>query len=376
MSNPSCHTMTETTSPSALDANSQRRQAAEAMGDRHAAAVFRQHSGREEIANRGYNVGDVSPGSPSRAGSTIGPTVPAGPHEAGSSPSGLLRRTPTGKSLRRRSGREPSIEASVTSTRTGSSRPSSSRRSTTPASSLPSSHTSSRQSSVTSHGKTRPPLATSRSVGAGHRRRCSADALALHRRSVQLFAPCTAARDPPPTSTRGMRRHTSPTPNPVGPAARRDPNASHDSVGEAQQPIPDPPYRYDNYVPATSIDWTLPSTRAREYRQIDRSCRGLRGLWRKISPRWCRRNSRLNFFDEDDQSDGGSVRRYRVELARGEDGRKDGRKDGKGFSAGEIEPDSRPTGRLKKCWSFSGSKAIPVEGFGSAPSARRRKGRS
>ncbi|KAL9115035.1 MAG: hypothetical protein Q9187_007378 [Circinaria calcarea] len=68
------------------------------------------------------------------------------------------------------------------------------------------------------------------------------------------------------------------------------------------------------YTPATIIDWTSPSTRRREYDEIDRSCQGIRGLWRRLAPRWCRRNSRLSFYNSDNDSDAGSVRRYRVDI--------------------------------------------------------------
>ena len=69
-----------------------------------------------------------------------------------------------------------------------------------------------------------------------------------------------------------------------------------------------------NYTPATIIDWTSLSTRRREYDEIDRSCQGIRGLWRRLSPRWCRRNSRMSFYTGDDDSDAGSVRRYRMDI--------------------------------------------------------------
>ena len=69
-----------------------------------------------------------------------------------------------------------------------------------------------------------------------------------------------------------------------------------------------------NYTPATIIDWTSSSTRRREYDEIDRSCQGIRGLWRRLSPRWCRRNRRLSFYNGDDDSDAGSVRRYRMDI--------------------------------------------------------------
>ncbi|MCJ1228713.1 hypothetical protein MMC12_005374 [Toensbergia leucococca] len=77
-------------------------------------------------------------------------------------------------------------------------------------------------------------------------------------------------------------------------------------------------HSYSNHVPSTTIDWTLPSTRRLEYQKIDNSFRGLRGLWRRFTPRCCRKGSRMGFYDEDRNSDSGSVRRYRIELPRGE----------------------------------------------------------
>ncbi|KAI9878359.1 MAG: hypothetical protein M1830_001140 [Pleopsidium flavum] len=70
----------------------------------------------------------------------------------------------------------------------------------------------------------------------------------------------------------------------------------------------------NEHMPATIIDWTSPSTRRREYQKIDRSCRGFRGWWRRIAPRWCSSTSRSRFYDENDGSDAGSVRRYRIGL--------------------------------------------------------------
>lgn len=73
---------------------------------------------------------------------------------------------------------------------------------------------------------------------------------------------------------------------------------------------------YSNFVPATTIDWTLPSTRQKEYAEIDRKCSGIRGLWRKLAPSWCQRDKERGFWDEKrgDDGDGGSVRRYRIDL--------------------------------------------------------------
>ena len=71
--------------------------------------------------------------------------------------------------------------------------------------------------------------------------------------------------------------------------------------------------QYLNYVPPTNIDWTLPSTRLREYQEIDRSSKGVRGLWRRYAPRWFHKNSRQGFFVEN-QGDTSSVRRHRLDM--------------------------------------------------------------
>ena len=69
-----------------------------------------------------------------------------------------------------------------------------------------------------------------------------------------------------------------------------------------------------NHPPQPVIDWTSPATRRREYAEIDKSCRGMRGLWRRLSPQWCQKNRRLSFHNERNGSDSGSVRRYRVHI--------------------------------------------------------------
>ena len=104
-----------------------------------------------------------------------------------------------------------------------------------------------------------------------------------------------------------------------------------------------------NHIPATVIDWTSPSTRRREYEEIDKSCRGVRGLWRRFAPRWVRSNSRLKFYDSDDGSDAGSVRRYRLNLPEPEhDDEKNSPED---FEDGDVFP--RPAiARCKSSWSY------------------------
>ncbi|PGH36162.1 hypothetical protein GX50_01017 [[Emmonsia] crescens] len=75
-------------------------------------------------------------------------------------------------------------------------------------------------------------------------------------------------------------------------------------------------------IPATVIDWTSPSTRRREYEKIDRSTRGVRGMWRRIAPGWCQPGgSRMPFFEEGKGGRGmyeGSVRRFRMDVPDGE----------------------------------------------------------
>lgn len=71
------------------------------------------------------------------------------------------------------------------------------------------------------------------------------------------------------------------------------------------------------HVPATVMEWTSPTTRRREYEKIDRASRGVRGLWRRVAPRWFRPDdSRTPFFEEgrSTRSREGSVRRFRMDL--------------------------------------------------------------
>ncbi|KAL1955087.1 hypothetical protein VTO42DRAFT_9021 [Malbranchea cinnamomea] len=82
-------------------------------------------------------------------------------------------------------------------------------------------------------------------------------------------------------------------------------------------------------VPATVIDWTLPSTRKREYEKIDRSTRGIRGIWRKIAPRWCLADQRTPFYEEGKAGKEyeGSVRRFRMDIPDDDDDDADERHD-------------------------------------------------
>lgn len=105
-------------------------------------------------------------------------------------------------------------------------------------------------------------------------------------------------------------------------------------------------HQYSNHVPATIIDWTLPSTRRREYRKIESSSRGIPGLWRRFAPRFLQRNRRLSFYEDEKDDDTGSVRRYRVDLP-GEDE--------KIKSFAKANGSRLSLDKLKRSWSCIGS---------------------
>ncbi len=77
---------------------------------------------------------------------------------------------------------------------------------------------------------------------------------------------------------------------------------------------PQPQRSYSNYVPATTIDWTLPATRQRQYEEIAKSSRGIRGLLRRLTSILLRRGSERAKFYDGKGSDAGSVRRYRLDV--------------------------------------------------------------
>ncbi|EMD97262.1 hypothetical protein COCC4DRAFT_197787 [Bipolaris maydis ATCC 48331] len=60
----------------------------------------------------------------------------------------------------------------------------------------------------------------------------------------------------------------------------------------------------------TTMHWTSPCTRQREYQRIDKANSGLRGFLRRITPR-CVSGPQEKFYSKTDE-DAGSVRRYRI----------------------------------------------------------------
>ncbi|MCJ1268075.1 hypothetical protein MMC22_007961 [Lobaria immixta] len=157
----------------------------------------------------------------------------------------------------------------------------------------------------------RRPLFPNKSISAAYGRSLGEDPFLAHRRSKQIFqtfdAPQRGQSQMRPDDQRSLA-------SPSLPDLPRVPSTpAATAITQAEEANPDLQHQYANHVPATVIDWTLPSTRRLEYREIDKSCQGFRGMWRRLAPRWCRRNSRLSFFDGND-SDAGSVRRYRLDL--------------------------------------------------------------
>ncbi|KAJ6134423.1 hypothetical protein N7523_000745 [Penicillium sp. IBT 18751x] len=186
-----------------------------------------------------------------------------------------------------------------------------------------------------------PPLRTT-----AHERRESL--LALHRESCRLFEEQESADSVRPTLQRALSttyrtRRESHTSSDMGYSAPPSPIASsqssrrdyeyRESLGSAAASPPYYPRDRSNtlpsgtsselmhspsassmYIPATVMEWTSDTTRRREYEKIDRSTRGVRGLWRRVAPRWCHRESRAPFFEEGKTSREGSVRRFRMDL--------------------------------------------------------------
>jgi hypothetical protein len=150
----------------------------------------------------------------------------------------------------------------------------------------------------------------------------------LHQRSCQIFgAPTrpttshgalTALPDRPKILDRRatavdapMRRDLIVPAGPIRSRSGSDGVSSHDFTSDEP--------RYENYVPATIIDWTSTETRRQEYYKIDRSNKGVRGLLKKLFPKLATRSSESRFYDEKEGSTSGSVRRFRMDLPDEED---------------------------------------------------------
>lgn len=165
--------------------------------------------------------------------------------------------------------------------------------------------------------------------------------LALHRDSCRLFQDLGMAVEPLESSYDESRltqsSTASPTMSPVLQSQRshsfpiNDGDISEDDLLSVRQlrrisvvhSEPDPerePTKPPSHeqVPATVIDWTSPSTRRREYEAIDRSNRGFRRVWRRMTPRCFRPSeTRTPFFETGKDGKAnyeGSVRRFRMDI--------------------------------------------------------------
>ncbi|EFQ94293.1 hypothetical protein CFE70_000606 [Pyrenophora teres f. teres 0-1] len=143
-----------------------------------------------------------------------------------------------------------------------------------------------------------PPTATGQDID---------DVLALHFRSCSIF-----------TNPSYHSKSVLPSPTPSQGEAFGFPNVatrfSSDSLRVVQE-IPLPRQSEDTVDDLdktnTTMQWNSPCTRRREYERIDKANSGLRGFFRRVTPR-CVSGPQEKFYEKD-QSDAGSVRRYRLD---------------------------------------------------------------
>ena len=157
--------------------------------------------------------------------------------------------------------------------------------------------------------------------------------LDLHQNSLDLFQSMDSAfapvgSQPPTPSSRAVliRASTSPSSIPSGNTAleTHHPPTSHHSSQPTSPNLPPSSPKLNDSEPTptppaprpTTTYWLKPSTRRKEYAKIDRSSTGFRGLWRRL-----RRSDApaLLSREEDEKSDFGSVRRYRLDLSDDDD---------------------------------------------------------
>ena len=143
------------------------------------------------------------------------------------------------------------------------------------------------------------------------------DVFALHYRSCSLFRNVSVAGGPESYTSRSGSTVPDPSsPLPDEPSALTPPSTMEPAtaVSMTNSPKDSDEITVHHELPDTIIHWTSPSTRRREYAEIDRSHRGVRRFLRKVTPRWCSGSLSQPFYDSKDNSDLGSVRRYRLDL--------------------------------------------------------------
>ncbi|KAF2477831.1 uncharacterized protein BDR25DRAFT_4278 [Lindgomyces ingoldianus] len=141
------------------------------------------------------------------------------------------------------------------------------------------------------------------------------DVLALHFRSCSLFQN--------PTYRSGHHLHGSISGYEIAdvgtfssravPVSAPAPQSSVDAITTSESPKQSEETIEAVELPSTTMHWTSPSTRKREYEKIDRANSGIRGLVRRMLPR-CVSGPPPPRFYEKDMSDVGSVRRYRMDI--------------------------------------------------------------
>ncbi|KAL4789944.1 hypothetical protein BDV19DRAFT_373231 [Aspergillus venezuelensis] len=184
----------------------------------------------------------------------------------------------------------------------------------------------SRQSSLHSHRRTNTLSSLTPSAPDTPVRR--ENLIALHRESCRLFEqPASTRQLPTPPQSPRVRPFPNLSTPPESPlleqssssTLRPSTNSSHQehiTIKHAEVEVSSTPEIEETHP--TIIEWISPSTRRREYKEIDRASSGVRGFWRKVAPRWCQfGDSRIPFYVE--REDGkanyeGSVRRFRMDL--------------------------------------------------------------
>ncbi|KAF1834831.1 hypothetical protein BDW02DRAFT_319346 [Decorospora gaudefroyi] len=143
-----------------------------------------------------------------------------------------------------------------------------------------------------------PPTATTQDID---------DVLALHFRSCSIFT------NPSYHSPSGLPSPTLSQGDAVGfpTAATRFSSDSLRVVDEIAMPRRSEETITDVEKTNTTMHWTSPCTRRREYERIDKANSGLRGFFRRVTPR-CVSGPQEKFYRKD-ESDAGSVRRYRLD---------------------------------------------------------------
>lgn len=197
----------------------------------------------------------------------------------------------------------------------------------------------SRRSSMQSHRPSAAPTPLSPSAASRRSLEKRENLIALHREACRIFQTDDASSltkpdtqvlwAPPPAYPGYFSPHGGNIPSEVGsPAASPvtrpqsdrflDRNSLEVGLSDARLGSQFSAADSEPRTSTTVIDWTSPSTRKREYAKIDRANRGIRGLWRRVAPKWCQPvDRRTPFFEEGKNGKAnyeGSVRRFRMDI--------------------------------------------------------------